>query len=511
MSKVGGALREAAGDFARGTRAFPGSVARAVRDPKSLTDGAAVFPIAVLFGHTFLDAFDRYGFNVILPEVQDHFDLDLEGITGLASVSIVAGILLSLPVSLWSDRSGRRTWFLAGGALVAALFSVTAGIATTIGLFGLSRAGFGFGLIVNDPVQQSLLSDVTPVRARPSVFAGRQMMDNIGGLLGPLVFGLLAFLVSWRLPLMVVGVLAVGLGILSLRIREPSKGCMERAAMGVTGADLDVEEEAAGFRESWRLLKVIPTVRTLWASLPFLFGGVLGMFVLIPLFMEDVYGMSAVERGTASALLGIPGIFGILVGIALSKRFLFSEAPWRMFQLMGWVSAAICGCVILMAVAPVWALSIAAIGLLVMLFSLILPAYGTLFSIVFPPQARTVGFALTRLWALPGLFVLPIGGALGDEYGLRWGVLVSLPIFLVGAVIIGRGGRSFQADMAAAHEASMVALEAKRAERAAARGHRRRARPRRLARAATTSRRWRSPTRARPRGSPLRATGAAAR
>ena len=65
--------------------------------------------------------------------------------------------------------------------------------------------------------------------------------------------------------------------------------------------------------------------------------------------------------------------------------------------------------------------------------------------------------------------MLPIGGSIGDEYGLRWGVLVSLPIFLVGAYIIGRGGRSFQADMAAAHEASMVALTAKRAERAAAR------------------------------------------
>jgi len=469
VSKVGGAVKEAAGDFARGTRAFPGSVRRAVRDPRSLTDGAPVLPITVLYGHTFLDAFDRYGFNIILPEVQDHFDLDLAGITGLASVSIVAGIVLSLPVSLWSDRGSRRIWFLAGGALVAALFSVTAGIATTIGLFGLSRAGFGFGLIVNDPVQQSLLADSTPVTARPSVFAGRQMMDNIGGLLGPLVFGILAFALSWRAPLIGVGVLAVGLGILSLRLREPAKGCMERAAMGVTGADLDVEDESAGFRESWRILARIQTVRTLWFSLPFLFGGVLGMFVLIPLFLDEVYGMSAVERGTASALIGIPGIFGLFVGIALSKRYLFSDAPWRMFRLMSWISMTICGCVVWMAAMPNVALSLLGVTVLVMLFSLILPAFGTLFSIVMPPQARTVGFALTRLWALPGLFVLPIGGVIGDEFGLRWGVLVSVPIFLVGAHIIGQGGRSFQADMAAAHDASMVALTAQRAERAAAR------------------------------------------
>ena len=67
---------------------------------------------------------------------------------------------------------------------MAAFFSLTAGIAATIGLFGVSRAGFGFGLIVNDPVQQSLLSDYAPVRSRPSVFAGRQIADNFGGLMG---------------------------------------------------------------------------------------------------------------------------------------------------------------------------------------------------------------------------------------------------------------------------------------------------------------------------------------
>ena len=42
---------------------------------------------------------------------------------------------------------------------------------------------------------------------------------------------------------------------------------------------------------------------------------------------------------------------------------------------------------------------------LVMLFSLVLPAYGTLFSIIMPAKARTVGFAITRLWVLPGLVI----------------------------------------------------------------------------------------------------------
>jgi hypothetical protein len=121
-----------------------------------------------------------------------------------------------------------------------------------------------------------------------------------------------------------------------------------------------------------------------------------------------------------------------------------------------------------MAVVEPLALVLAGLGGLLLLASLILPAYGTLFSIVMPARTRTVGFALTRLWALPGLVMLPIAGAIGDAHGLRWGIVVGLPVFLVGAAIVGAGGRSFQADMAAAHEASMAVLEERRAARAAA-------------------------------------------
>ena len=301
------------------------------------------------------------------------------------------------------------------------------------------------------------------------MFAGRQMADNLGQLLGPLVFGLLAVAFGWRAPLFAVAVGGLVVAIASIRLREPAKGNMERAAMGVTGAELDAEEETAGFRESWRILRAIPTVRTLWFSLPFLLGGVLGIFVLIPLYLEDVFDMSAGERGIAQALMGIPAIFGLFVGIALTKRFLFSEAPWRMFRLMAAVGFGIGLCVVWLALAPSLWLVLMGMTLLFLLAALILPSYGTLFSIVMPARARTVGFALTRLWALPGLAMLPIAGGIGDAHGLDVGILAGVPIFLVGALIVGLGGRSFQADMAKAHESSMEAIELQRERRKAAR------------------------------------------
>lgn len=458
MGKISASLREGVTDLARGARAFPGSFRRAIRDPRSMTAGANPVPIVVLFSHTFLDAFDRGGFNIILPEVQDHFDLDLQAISSLAAVATVAGIALSLPVSLVSDRSGRRIIFLALGAFLAAGFSLLAGVASTIGLFAVSRAGFGFGLIVNDPVQQSLLSDVTPVTARPSVFSGRQIADNLGNLLGPLAFGLLAFAFGFRAPLFLVAVMAVVVASMSLRLKEPRRGAQERAALGATGADLDLDDETLGFRDANRMLRSIATVRLLWRSIPFLFGGVLVILIATPLYLEEEFGFDAADRGIFGAVQGFFSIAGLFVGSALIKRYLFSDQPARMFRLMSGIGVAIAFGIGYLAIVPNVVLMCLGYTVLTMAAALILPAYGTLFSIVFPAPARTVGFAITRVWALPGLIMAPIVGGVGDAYGLRWGIALSIPTLLVGSLIVGTGGSEFQADMASAHEASMAAI-----------------------------------------------------
>jgi branched-chain amino acid transport system ATP-binding protein len=140
-----------------------------------------------------------------------------------------------------------------------------------------------------------------------------------------------------------------------------------------------------------------------------------------------------------------------------------------MFQLMGSIALGFGLCVVWLAVVPIIALVLGGMTLLFLLAALVLPAYGTLFSIVMPAKARTVGFALTRLWALPGLVMLPIAGGIGDAHGLDVGILAGVPIFQIGALIVGLGGRSFQSDMAEAAESSMQAIEAQRERRKAAR------------------------------------------
>ena len=213
-------------------------------------------------------------------------------------------------------------------------------MASTIGLFGVSRAGFGFGLIVNDPVQQSLLSDFTPVPARPSVFSGRQIADNLGNLLGPLAFGLLAFAFGFRAPLVLVAVMAVVVASMSLRLKEPRKGAQERAALGATGADLDLDDETPG---SARRTACCDRSQRCGCSgdRSRSSSAACSSSSSRPRCTSRRSSASTPRTGASSARCRGFSIAGLFVGSPLIKRYLFSDQPARMFRLMSGIGVAI--------------------------------------------------------------------------------------------------------------------------------------------------------------------------
>src|SRR6202020_550727 len=53
---------------------------------------------------------------------------------------------------------------------------------------------------------------------------------------------------------------------------------------------------------------------------------------------------------------------------------------------------------------------------------------------------RSVGFSIGALFVLPGFLVLPVIGAIGDAVGFRYGLLILVPIFTVGGLIVATAG-----------------------------------------------------------------------
>ncbi len=61
-------------------------------------------------------------------------------------------------------------------------------------------------------------------------------------------------------------------------------------------------------------------------------------------------------------------------------------------------------------------------------------------SLAIPSRVRSVGFSIGALFVLPGFLVLPVVGALGDAVGFRYGLLILVPIFVIGGLIVASAG-----------------------------------------------------------------------
>ncbi len=138
MSKLTEGLAEAKDQLFTSARNAPAGVKNFIANPRSIVGGAKLAPLLVLMGHTFVDALDSAGFNIILPEIQDDFDLSLEAVSNIAFVSLLVGLGLGVPVAVKSEKTTRRTLYLGAGAVVATIFSIMGGVVTTLFLFILA-------------------------------------------------------------------------------------------------------------------------------------------------------------------------------------------------------------------------------------------------------------------------------------------------------------------------------------------------------------------------------------
>ncbi len=111
------------------------AVAHGVRHPgewlRSVTGGAPVYPLVVLFGLNAVDELDRTAFGILVPEIRDEFGLDLQGVLTLIAFVSLCALVLQVPIAMLADRYNRvrLAWI---GAAAWAVFSLGTGFATGI-------------------------------------------------------------------------------------------------------------------------------------------------------------------------------------------------------------------------------------------------------------------------------------------------------------------------------------------------------------------------------------------
>jgi len=299
---------------------------------------------------TTMNSLDSTIANVALPHIQGSLSAGQDQITWVLTSYIVATAIMT-PFSGWlSMKIGRKPLFLLSiVGFVAA--SVLCGIATTLPEMVVFRLLQGCAGAAMMPLSQAGVLDLWPQRMMPRVMAVWSAVVMVGPILGPTLGGFLTENFSWRWVFYVnvpFGVLAFLMVYLALE-RDP--GGRERpfdflgfaALVLATGAiqllaDRGPSQDWFDSREIWIYAVVsacslyVFIVQTITASQPFfhrdLFADrnfvtcavfsffmaamLFGTSALLPTFMQNLLGYSALQSGMTSMYRGL----GSLVAFA---------------------------------------------------------------------------------------------------------------------------------------------------------------------------------------------------
>ena len=425
-------------------------------DPRHIVGRHPFLPLLVLFGLNAVDELDRSAFAVLAPNIRDAFGLSLAGITSLIVVIIPVALLIELPIAWLADRK-RRTKMAAGGGFIWAGFAALTGLAPTLAVLVLARMGSASGKTLNS-THNSLISDYYPPENRARAFYFHRLADPIGKFIAPLAAGLLAALLGWRAPFLLLAIPSVVVAFFALRLVEPPRGRFERLAAGADVATADIDEEPATFREAWRVVMRQRTARRIYLSMPFLSASVVGIAIILSLFYEEVYGVQEAGRGVIFAIAEPFGVAGLVLG-AIYLQGAITKTPGRAFQMIGLAGILSAGCLAGVALSPNVVVAVLFQIVLAVVVGALTPGIYAVISLVLPPNMRTQGFAMTNIFILIGLPVVPIIGGIGDSLGLRTALLFLLPVLVAGGLILGSAGRFVEGDIARVNETARANAE----------------------------------------------------
>jgi len=412
----------------------------------AITGGAAIFPLIVLFGLNAVDELDRTAFAVLLPNIRDEFGLDLQGVLTLVGVVSLGALLLQVPIASLADRSNRVriAWI---GAAVWGLFSFMTGLAPTLVILAIARSGSGVGKAVVDPTHNSLIADYYDIGTRPRVYSFHRAANAVGACIGPFVAGLVGYEWGWRWPFIIFAIPTFVFVVLAWRMQEPIRGAHERRAMGASEDAALTEEASPSFAEAWRIVWKIESLRRIWYSLPFLAVSLIGFASLASVLYEQLFGLDERARGFVAAAVEPAQLVGLIIGARIATRLMAKGAD-QVLRFLSHTAFVVSGALVVFALAPNIYVAVAVNLVVTGGIAILAPGIFAALSLAIPSRARSMGFSVASLWVIPGLAVLPIIGAVGDRFGLRAGMLLMVPIFLIGGLVIATTKDTINGDIA---------------------------------------------------------------
>jgi branched-chain amino acid transport system ATP-binding protein len=410
---------------------------------ENVTGGLIIFPLVVMFFLYFFDEFDTAAFGTLAPEIQKAFKLSDSDFGFIVIINLSVVLLFAVVVGYYGDRLP-RTVLVVAGALVAGTFSLGTGLAVATWMLILVRIGNGIGVLVNDPIHRSLLTDFYKPDDRPGVFAMHANAVRLGGVVGPMVAGLIASLTNWRVAFGVLIVPIFAMAYVARKLTNPLRGATDDRE----AAELAAEERAVSFGRGARILFSVNTLRRQYAAWLFIGAGFLPLAFQLPFYYEREFGLSPFERGAIGSLSAAAGFVGVQYGGRLTSAWL-AKGLGEPLKRAGWSLMIVGPGLALLAWAPTLWMAIPVAVVTTGLAGLFTPAFLTTQALVSPARVRSMSFAFGSVFIVAGvwlLWLIPGVSAISDDYGIRWSILALSPYWIIGGLVLWSGHRFVAGD-----------------------------------------------------------------
>jgi ABC-type branched-subunit amino acid transport system ATPase component/sugar phosphate permease len=436
----GGSVGEAVLKVVPGMSADPENDKMSLREVMKAYGAAPLLVLSAVYSVTRLD---QSAFATLAPNIASTFDLKTSTLLGINGASAILVLPLAIPFAVLADR-GNRTRLAAAGAAIWAFFVGLTCIVTTTWQFAAARILTGVGQAAIDPVHGSLLADYYPVKARSRVYATHFTAYPIGGILGAVLAGAVAWIAGgdngWRWAFAVIAPLGFVVAVMTLLLPEPERGAHER--QGVVDEEARSDERATApripFASGFQRLMEIQSLRYLYVGMGVLGFAVISGPALLSLYFEQDWGVQPLGRGLIFAVASAGGVIGLPIGGIVGDRLFRAKPSWPMF-LMG-------ASIPLFTIVATIALQLPALWMVVTLYTLAVAVTSVAFaplrmmlSVIAPPALRSLSFAMLgiSMFLVGGLAGGIVLGAISDATSPRFAYsLLVFPGIIAGLLVV---------------------------------------------------------------------------
>ena len=371
-------------------------------------------------------------------------DAQLGLLTGFsfALVYVTAGI----PIAWLADRSNRRN-IVAASLAFWSLMTALSGLVQNFAQLLAARLGVGIGEAGGSPPSHSMISDYFPPQNRGTALSFYSMGIYVGILFGYAAGGWIAENLGWRTAFFLVGIPGIAYALVVLWIvKEPRRGRWDEGG----------SPPNSSFKQTWECLRQRPSFW--WVSVGCAFSAFIsyGNGNFMPSFLIRNHGMSLTEVGFALGLIsGISGAIGTFLGGFLADKLAVRDVRWYLWiPMLGGLGSLLPAyytllgdskTLIILAIIPSQILSTLYLGpCIATCHNLVSPGMRAMASAILFFVLNMIGLGLGRLTVglLSDSFAAPFG-----EENLRYAMLTTLTISLVGVFFLWQGAKSLRADL----------------------------------------------------------------